>query len=97
MIKPLLSKGFIYITVGTTRFELATPRPPAWCATGLRYVPKCTLQTSRKVKIFTSQDKPPFSQDPRHIALPFIELHPKIVQILPLKYLDCKCSRNFQL
>ena len=26
--------------VGTTRFELATPRPPAWCATGLRYVPK---------------------------------------------------------
>ena len=26
--------------VGTTRFELATPRPPAWCATGLRYVPE---------------------------------------------------------
>jgi site-specific DNA recombinase len=25
--------------VGTTRFELATPRPPAWYATGLRYVP----------------------------------------------------------
>ena len=25
--------------VGRTRFELATPRPPAWCATGLRYRP----------------------------------------------------------
>lgn len=25
--------------VGTTRFELATPRPPDVCATGLRYVP----------------------------------------------------------
>ena len=29
--------------VGTTRFELATPRPPAWCATGLRYVPQKSL------------------------------------------------------
>ena len=29
--------------VGTTRFELATPRPPAWCATGLRYVPQKNL------------------------------------------------------
>lgn len=27
------------ILVGTTRFELATPRPPDVCATGLRYVP----------------------------------------------------------
>ena len=28
------------LLVGTTRFELATPRPPDVCATGLRYVPK---------------------------------------------------------
>ena len=26
--------------VGMTRFELATPRPPDVCATGLRYIPK---------------------------------------------------------
>jgi site-specific DNA recombinase len=32
--------------VGTTRFELATPRPPAWCATGLRYVPKRSNYTA---------------------------------------------------
>lgn len=25
--------------VGATRFELATPRPPDECATGLRYAP----------------------------------------------------------
>ena len=25
--------------VGTARFELATPRPPGECATGLRYAP----------------------------------------------------------
>ena len=25
--------------VGMTRFELATPRPPDVCATGLRYIP----------------------------------------------------------
>ena len=30
--------------VGMTRFELATPRPPDVCATGLRYIPKF-LQT----------------------------------------------------
>ncbi len=29
-------KGLI---VGMTRFELATPRPPDVCATGLRYIP----------------------------------------------------------
>lgn len=29
--------------VGTTRFELATPRPPDVCATGLRYVPTLEL------------------------------------------------------
>ena len=34
--------------VGTTRFELATPRPPAWCATGLRYVPKNPFITAVK-------------------------------------------------
>ena len=28
------------ISVGMTRFELATPRPPDVCATGLRYIPK---------------------------------------------------------
>ena len=27
-------------SVGMTRFELATPRPPDVCATGLRYIPK---------------------------------------------------------
>ena len=30
-------------SVGTTRFELATPRPPDVCATGLRYVPNFTF------------------------------------------------------
>ena len=28
------------LKVGMTRFELATPRPPDVCATGLRYIPK---------------------------------------------------------
>ena len=31
---------FYIVFVGMTRFELATPRPPDVCATGLRYVPK---------------------------------------------------------
>ena len=30
---------FCFKTVGITRFELATPRPPDECATGLRYIP----------------------------------------------------------
>ena len=34
-IAPILS-----CQVGMTRFELATPRPPDVCATGLRYIPK---------------------------------------------------------
>ena len=29
--------------VGMTRFELATPRPPDVCATGLRYIPKMQI------------------------------------------------------
>ncbi len=29
------------LIVGMTGFEPATPRPPAECATGLRYIPKC--------------------------------------------------------
>jgi hypothetical protein len=36
--------GTITILVGTTRFELATTRPPAWYATGLRYVPNLTVE-----------------------------------------------------
>ncbi len=28
-----------YKMVGATRFELATTRPPVWCATRLRYAP----------------------------------------------------------
>ncbi len=32
----------LYIIVGTTRFELATPCTPCKCATGLRYVPNNT-------------------------------------------------------
>ena len=31
-----------------TRFELATPRPPDVCATGLRYIPKKLLVNSYK-------------------------------------------------
>lgn len=31
---------FAVLLVGMTRFELATPRPPDVCATGLRYIPK---------------------------------------------------------
>jgi hypothetical protein len=30
--------------VGMTGFEPATTRPPAECATGLRYIPKINLQ-----------------------------------------------------
>ena len=30
--------------VGMTGFEPATTRPPAECATGLRYIPKLSLQ-----------------------------------------------------
>ncbi len=30
---------FVIGLVGMTRFELATPRPPDVCATGLRYIP----------------------------------------------------------
>ena len=29
--------------VGMTRFELATPRPPDVCATGLRYIPQLII------------------------------------------------------
>jgi hypothetical protein len=35
----LLQDCLLGYNVGTTRFELATPRPPDVCATGLRYVP----------------------------------------------------------
>ena len=35
----LMLEGHLSDKVGTTRFELATPRPPDVCATGLRYVP----------------------------------------------------------
>ena len=34
-----LIKAFVLI-VGATRFELATPTTPLWCATGLRHAPK---------------------------------------------------------
>jgi site-specific DNA recombinase len=33
-------KSTLSCEVGMTRFELATPRPPDVCATGLRYIPK---------------------------------------------------------
>ena len=36
----LLEDYHFGICVGMTRFELATPRPPDVCATGLRYIPK---------------------------------------------------------
>ncbi len=34
---------------GMTRFELATPRPPDVCATGLRYIPKFFMGLHRHV------------------------------------------------
>ena len=34
--------------VGMTRFELATPRPPDVCATGLRYIPKKMISKDQK-------------------------------------------------
>ena len=39
------SKAFVFVPflVGMTRFELATPRPPDVCATGLRYIPNFFL------------------------------------------------------
>ena len=40
----LLQDCLLGSNVGTTRFELATPRPPDVCATGLRYVPNCPLR-----------------------------------------------------
>jgi hypothetical protein len=49
---------FDAINVGMTRFELATPRPPDVCATGLRYIPKILLFNSTQqagaanVKVF---------------------------------------------
>ncbi len=40
--------------VGMTRFELATPRPPDVCATGLRYIPNCTsfYRTAKVIENF---------------------------------------------
>ena len=38
------------LTVGMTRFELATPRPPDVCATGLRYIPKKQIFEDCKCK-----------------------------------------------
>ncbi len=32
-------RNSLIISVGVTRFELATTRPPDVCATGLRYTP----------------------------------------------------------
>ena len=39
---PLFKKGQDSHSVGMTRFELATPRPPDVCATELRYIPNLT-------------------------------------------------------
>jgi hypothetical protein len=33
-------KKFVVEMVGMTGLEPATPKPPAWCATRLRYIPK---------------------------------------------------------
>src|ERR1700722_18349523 len=38
-----------FLSVGTTRFELATPCTPCKCATGLRYVPKSIIRRGAKV------------------------------------------------
>ena len=35
-----------------TRFELATPRPPDVCATGLRYIPKTVGKSNGKTQDF---------------------------------------------
>jgi hypothetical protein len=40
--------------VGMTRFELATPRPPDVCATGLRHIPmyyRCMLYSADYILI----------------------------------------------
>ena len=37
--------------VGMTRFELATPRPPDVCATGLRYIPKYFIGSQKCVPL----------------------------------------------
>ncbi len=39
-LSPTTELKAIPLKVGMTRFELATPRPPDVCATGLRYIPK---------------------------------------------------------
>ncbi len=39
MMKPAIEAGFIFIVVGETGFEPATPWSQTRCATGLRYSP----------------------------------------------------------
>ena len=42
-----------------TRFELATPRPPDVCATGLRYIPKtkgCKYKRESKISGYIAQN-----------------------------------------
>ncbi len=40
-----------------TRFELATPRPPDVCATGLRYIPKIMLPAGCRMFPFKKSDR----------------------------------------
>src|ERR1700729_4076250 len=47
-LQALIRKGSH--SVGTTRFELATPCTPCKCATGLRYVPNYSVSGVAKVK-----------------------------------------------
>ena len=39
----------IFRLVGTAGFEPATPTPPVWCATRLRYAPKQPVQAERRI------------------------------------------------
>ncbi len=58
---------FIRFMVGTTRFELATPRPPDVCATGLRYVPNlkrvANIGGKRKNSGYIAENFTPLHED----------------------------------
>jgi hypothetical protein len=79
--------------VGMTRFELATPRPPDVCATGLRYIPKfcissevCPAIGGTTSRNFVSLQK---------CVSPLAGLHPEIYRMA--KVIENFNFKNFKL
>jgi hypothetical protein len=52
MANPLKYNRLATMFVGMTRFELATPRPPGVCATGLRYIPNLKTKIHSSITLF---------------------------------------------